>query len=158
MGDLIALQETWLSTCFSDAHIPDCKPPDCKPLDYSLQSFPRTTSSSKSAKVSHGGTALLVLELAVVLNSSCHSSDLLNSPQQFRLFWLCSESMVDILFYNCDTYLNSDPNRLSQPRDWFKLVSPVIGVNWNCKKRWKKRNRLKDTCDISTIPFLCATF
>src|SRR6218665_2981481 len=127
MGDLIALQETWLSTCFSDAHIPDCKPPG-----YSLQSFPRTTSSSKSAKVSHGGTALLVLELAVVLNSSCHSSDLFNSPQQFRLF---SESMVDILFYNCDTYLNSDPNRLSQPRDWFKLVSPVIGVNWNCKKR-----------------------
>jgi len=66
--DLIALQETWISASSSSAHIADCKPPG-----YSLQSFPRLTSSSKSAKISGGGTAFLVREPAVVLNSSCHT-------------------------------------------------------------------------------------
>src|ERR1043165_2115630 len=66
--DLIALQETWISASSSRAHIADCKPPG-----YSLQSFLRSTSSSKSAKISGGGTAFLVREPAVVLNSSCHS-------------------------------------------------------------------------------------
>ena len=66
--DLIALQETWISTSSSNSHITDSIPPH-----YSLQSFPRTTSSSKSAKISGGGTAFLVHEPAVILNSSDHS-------------------------------------------------------------------------------------
>ena len=66
--DLIALQETWLSSTSSNAHIADCIPPG-----YSLQSFPRITASSKSSKISGGGTAFLVREPAVVLNSSRHT-------------------------------------------------------------------------------------
>src|SRR5688572_31239427 len=68
--DLIALQKTWLSTLSSNPHRPIS---DCIPRGYSLQNFPRTTSSAKSAKISGGGSAFLVREPAVVLNSSRHS-------------------------------------------------------------------------------------
>src|SRR5688572_30129279 len=66
--DLIALQETWLTTLSSNPHISDCIP-----RGYSLQNFPRTTSSAKSAIISCGVSAFLVREPAVVLNSSRHS-------------------------------------------------------------------------------------
>ena len=66
--DLIALQETWISTSSSNSHLSDSTPPH-----YTLHSFPRTTSSSKSAKISGGGTAFLVHEPAAILNSSGHS-------------------------------------------------------------------------------------
>src|SRR6218665_3243176 len=66
--DLIALQETKISTTSTDAHISYSKPPG-----YSLHSFPRITPSSKSPKVSGGGSAFLVREPAIVLNSSRHT-------------------------------------------------------------------------------------
>src|SRR6218665_2012584 len=66
--DLIALQETKISTSSTDAHISYSKPPG-----YSLHSFPRITPSSKSPEISGGGSAFLVREPAIVLNSSCHT-------------------------------------------------------------------------------------
>src|SRR6218665_3013455 len=66
--DLIALQETKISTSSTDTHISYSKPPG-----YSLLSFPRITPSSKSAEISRGGSAFLVREPAIVLNSSHHT-------------------------------------------------------------------------------------
>src|SRR6218665_3527882 len=66
--DLIALQETKISTSSTDAHISYSKPPG-----YSLHSFPRITPSSKSPEISGGGSAFLVREPAIVLNSSRHT-------------------------------------------------------------------------------------
>src|SRR6218665_514335 len=65
--DLIALQETKISSSSTDAHISYSKPPG-----YSLHSFPRITPSSKSPEISGGGSAFLVREPAIVLNSSRH--------------------------------------------------------------------------------------
>src|SRR6218665_1652819 len=66
--DLIALQETKISTSSTDAHISYSKPPG-----YSLHSFLRITPSSKSPEISGGGSAFLVREPAIVLNSSRHT-------------------------------------------------------------------------------------
>src|SRR6218665_3934548 len=66
--DLIALQETKISTSSTDAHISYSKPPG-----FSLLSFPRIALSSKSAEISGGGSAFLVREPAIVLNSSRHT-------------------------------------------------------------------------------------
>src|SRR6218665_2018806 len=66
--DLIALQETKISTSSTDAHISYSKPPG-----YSLLSVPRITPSSKSAEISGGGSAFLIREPAIVLNSSHHT-------------------------------------------------------------------------------------
>src|SRR6218665_552808 len=66
--DLIALQETKISTFSTDAHISYSKPPG-----YSLLSFPRITNSSKSAEISAGGSAFLVGEPAIVITSSRHT-------------------------------------------------------------------------------------
>jgi len=66
--DLIALQETKMSVSSTDAHISYFKPPG-----YSLLSFPRVTPSSKSAKISGGGSAFLIREPVIVLNSSRHT-------------------------------------------------------------------------------------
>src|SRR6218665_3596865 len=68
LPDLIALQETKISTSSTDAHISYSKPPG-----YSLLSFPRITPSSKSAEISGGGSAFLVREPAIVINSSRHT-------------------------------------------------------------------------------------
>src|SRR6218665_2756181 len=65
--DLIALQETKMSTSSTDAHNSYFKP-----LGYSLLSLPRITPSSKSAEIFDGGSAFLVCEPAIVLNSSRH--------------------------------------------------------------------------------------
>src|SRR6218665_1814522 len=43
----------------------------CLPPVYSLYSFPRTTTSKKSAQISGGGSAFLVHEPAIVLYCSC---------------------------------------------------------------------------------------
>src|SRR6218665_3615637 len=67
-SDLIALQETKISTSSTDAHISYSKPPG-----YSLHSFPRITPSSKKADISGGGSAFLVREPAIVLYSSRHT-------------------------------------------------------------------------------------
>src|SRR6218665_36077 len=68
--DLIALQETKISTSSTDAHISYSKPPS-----YSLHTriLPRITPSSKSPEISGGGSAFLVREPAIVLNSSRHT-------------------------------------------------------------------------------------
>src|SRR6218665_1833025 len=66
--DLIALQETQISPSSTDAHISYSKPPG-----YSLHSFPRIPPSSKSPEISGGGSAFLVREPAIVLNSSRHT-------------------------------------------------------------------------------------
>src|SRR6218665_277840 len=66
--DLIALQETKISSSSTDAHISYSKPPG-----YSLHSFPRITPSSKSPEISGGGSAFLVREPAIVPNSSRHT-------------------------------------------------------------------------------------
>src|SRR6218665_2291905 len=66
--DLIALQETKISTSSTDAHISYSKPPG-----HSLLSFPRITPSSKSAKISGDGSTFLVREPAIVLNSYRHT-------------------------------------------------------------------------------------
>src|SRR6218665_1976873 len=68
LPDLIALQETKISISDTDAHISYSKPPGC-----SLLSFPRITPSSKSAQISGGGSAFLIREPALVLNSSRHA-------------------------------------------------------------------------------------
>src|SRR6218665_406512 len=67
-SDHIALQETKISTSSTDAHISYSKP-----HGYSLHSFPRITPSSKSPEISGGGSAFLVLEPAIFLNSSRHT-------------------------------------------------------------------------------------
>src|SRR6218665_743705 len=67
-AELIALQETKISTSSTDAQISYSKPPG-----YSLHSFPRITPSSKSPEISGGGSAFLVREPAIVLNSSRHT-------------------------------------------------------------------------------------
>src|SRR6218665_718593 len=55
-------------TSSTDAHISYSKPPG-----YSLHSFPRITPSSKPSEISGGGSAFLIREPAIVLNSSCHT-------------------------------------------------------------------------------------
>src|SRR6218665_1806001 len=64
----IALQETKMSISSTDAHISYSKP-----LGYSLLSFPRITPSSKSAQIFGGGSAFLIREPAIVLNSFRHT-------------------------------------------------------------------------------------
>src|SRR6218665_3254895 len=72
--DFISLQETKKSSPSTDAHISYSKPPG-----YSLHSFPRITPSSKSPEISGGGSAFLVREPAIVLNSSRHTFKSLNA-------------------------------------------------------------------------------
>src|SRR6218665_3158406 len=84
--DLIALQETKTSTSSTDVHISYSKPPG-----YSLLSFPRITPSSKSAEISGGGSAFLVREPAIVLNSSRHTF------KSFECFSITIQLASDIL-------------------------------------------------------------
>src|SRR6218665_3546085 len=97
--DLIALQETKISTSSTDAHISHSKPPG-----YSLLSFPRITPSSKSAEISGGGSAFLVREPAIVLNSSRHTFKSFNCS--FITLQLASDTLTVFNIYRPPTSSN----------------------------------------------------
>ena len=63
-----AVHKAFIFTSSTDAHISYSKP-----SGYSLHSFPRITPSSKSPEIPGGGSALMVREPAIVLNSSRHT-------------------------------------------------------------------------------------
>src|SRR6218665_1541381 len=84
--DLIALQETKISTSSTDAHISYSKP-----TGYSLLSYPRITPFSKSAEISGGGSAFLIHEPAIVLNSSR------NTFKSFECSFITLQLASDIL-------------------------------------------------------------
>src|SRR6218665_2469505 len=101
--DLIALQETKMSISFTDAHISYSKPPG-----YSLLSFLRITPSSKCAQISGGGSAFLIHEPAIVLNSSHHTF------KSFECSSITLQLASDILTFSTSIVL---PPHLITPRN-----------------------------------------